>query len=190
MKKPVEFSTIWFLLELFPGQEKAGITKNCCSTVFFAQEAYLIGKFLFLIKSFFVNLFFWTRKTQFWQSCRSFLLKSEFSAIQTPKKLSKTVFQASCFSAKWFLDKKNAVFTTPPEKNAKFEFFSPKLGNDQKVYKFFNKKCFLSNCSSRHRQCTFETTASTFIPEDETFFLAKPKEINKFVHFSEKSFFL
>ena len=148
----------------------------------------MIGKFLFLIKSFFVNLFFWTRKTQFWQSCGSFLLKSEFFAVQTPKKLIKTVFQAIYFSSKWFLDRKNAVFTTPPEKDAKFEFFFPKLGNDQKVYKFFNKKCFLSNCSSRHRQCTFETTASKFIPEDKPSSAQSPKRWTN-LHFFEQNRF-
>ena len=42
--KACRFSAIWFLFEVLPGQEKSGFMKKCYSTVFFAENANMIGK--------------------------------------------------------------------------------------------------------------------------------------------------
>ena len=88
-----------------------------------------------------------------------------------------------------FPRQKKAVFTTLPKKIRQLWIFFPKFGNDRKIYMFF-EKILSSSCSSRHRERTFDIPGSKFFPEDETFSCSKPKEMNKFVHFSEKSFFL
>ena len=58
----------------------------------------MIGKVLILFKSFFVKLSFLTRKTQFWQSCRSFFAKIRVFRCSDSKKV-----EQDCFSGKLFL---------------------------------------------------------------------------------------
>ena len=74
-------------------------------------------------------------------------------------------------------------------KNSRNLSFFPKFGNDRTIYKFFEKN-LSSSCSSRHQECIFDTPGSKIFPDDKTFFCSKVKEINKYVHFSAKSFFL
>ena len=100
-----------------------------------------------------------------------------------------TVFQARYLSSKFFPGQEKCSFHKCDGKKAKFEFFVPKFWNDRKIYKFFEEN-FSSICSSRHRECTFNTHGSNFFPEDKTFFCSKPKMMINFVHFPEKSFFL
>ena len=84
---------------------------------------------------------------------------------------------------------KMLFLTNLPEEIPYTWVFSPKFGNDRKLLKFF-EKILSFNCSSRHRECTFDTPGSKFFPEDKTSFCSKPKEMNKIVHFSAKSFLL
>ena len=131
---------------------------------------------------------FWARKTQFWQSCRSFSAEIIVFRCSDSEKRSKTVFPASYFSSKCFLDKKNAVFTTPTEKSLNSSFSSQSsemIGKPRSSSKNFYHPIFPQDTENS----LLTLLALSFFPEDKTFFCSKTKGRTKLHIFKQSRFY-
>ena len=107
---------------------------------FFAEKSDLIGKKFGLIESFFVKLFSWARKTQFWQSCRSYFAKIRVFPCSDSEKNEQDCLSGQIFLFKTFPGQENCSFHISDGKKSLYSsFLSQSSGMIDKSISFSRK---------------------------------------------------